>query len=458
MNRNLAIKSELDNDYLQTLFSDIPDAILITLPDGTITHANNSFHTMFGYSLSEITGRKISDIYSDPGIRQEVTENFEKLAMDRLGEVETLRQRHNGSIIDVSIYGGPIFNNGEKKGVYIIYKDLTARKTAIRGLEREKLYWQKLFENSPDGIVICDKEQVITNSNPVFCNMFGYSLNEVIGKPLDSLITNTSEDLIEAESLTSRVIQGDTVFCQRIRYKKDGTPFHVSISGLPFMVGDQKVIFAIYRDITARKEAEFKLQEKNRQLEDSIKDTVETMARMAEFRDPYTSGHQNRVADLAKAIAIEMGYDKSSAEGIRIAGIIHDIGKIKIPSEILTKPGKISDIEFRLIKEHPVIGWDILKNIDFPWPVAKMVIQHHERIDGSGYPHGLKKEDILMGSRILSVADVVEAMSSHRPYRAGLGIEVTLCEIDEKKGILYDEDVVKACLTLFRDKGFAFSD
>jgi len=458
LNENLTIKSDLDNYYLQTLFSDIPDAIIITLPDGTITHANNSFYTMFGYSFAEIKGRKISDIYSDPGIRQEVIDNFEKLAMDRLGEVETLRQRHNGSIIDVSIYGGPIFNNGEKKGVYIIYKDLTARKTAMRGLEREKIYWQKLFKNSPDGIVICDQKQVVTNSNPVFCNMFGYSLNEVIGKPLDSLITSSPEDLMEAESLTSRVIQGDRVLCQRIRYKKDGTPIHVSISGLPFMAGDKMIIYAIYRDISARKKAEFKLQEKNRQLEDSIKDTVKTMARMAEFRDPYTSGHQNRVADLSKAIALEMGHDESAAEGISIAGVIHDIGKIKIPSEILTKPGKISDIEFRLIKEHPVIGWDILKNINFPWPVAKMVLQHHERMDGSGYPLGLKKEDILMGSRILSVADVVEAMSSHRPYRAGLGIDVTLREIDEKTGILYDEDVVKACLTLFREKGFTFSD
>jgi HD-GYP domain-containing protein (c-di-GMP phosphodiesterase class II) len=180
------------------------------------------------------------------------------------------------------------------------------------------------------------------------------------------------------------------------------------------------------------------------------------MAKTVEMRDPYTAGHQQRVASLARAIAKEMGLSEEQTEGIYMAGIIHDLGKISIPSEILSKPGKITKIEFSLIKTHPRIGYDILKNIEFPWPVAQVVLHHHERMDGSGYPQGLSGNDILLDARILGVADVVEAMASHRPYRPGLGIDKALEEIVQKQGILYDTEVVEACLKVFTEKGFNF--
>jgi len=173
-----------------------------------------------------------------------------------------------------------------------------------------------------------------------------------------------------------------------------------------------------------------------------------------ESRDAYTFGHQSRSADLAGAIATEMGLAQDKIEGVRMAGIIHDIGKLSIPAEILSKPTHLTNLEFSLIKEHSRSGYEILKNVESPWPLAEIVYQHHERMDGSGYPRNLKGDEILMESRILSVADVVEAMASHRPYREALGIEVALEEIEKNKGILYDVAVVDACLRLFREKGY----
>ena len=173
-----------------------------------------------------------------------------------------------------------------------------------------------------------------------------------------------------------------------------------------------------------------------------------------ESRDPYTSGHQVRVAHLARAIATEMGLPQDKIDGIRMAGSIHDIGKLSIPAEILSKPTKLTDIEYSLIKEHSRIGYEMLKNVESPWPLAQIVYQHHERMDGSGYPRNLKGDEILLGARIMAVADVVETMASHRPYRAALGIEAALEEIEKNKGIFYDNAVVDACLKLFREKDY----
>jgi putative nucleotidyltransferase with HDIG domain len=205
------------------------------------------------------------------------------------------------------------------------------------------------------------------------------------------------------------------------------------------------------RDITLEKN-----QQQLTQLQDNLEDTVHAIATIVEMRDPYTSGHQVRVANLAAAIAKQMGLPNEQVHAIHLAGVVHDLGKIQIPAEILSKPGKITDIEYSLIKTHAQAGYDILKGINFPWPIAQMVLQHHERVDGSGYPQGLKGDQILLEARILSVADVVEAMSSHRPYRPGLGVNATLKELVRLRGTIYDKQVVDACLALFRKQHYNF--
>ena len=210
----------------------------------------------------------------------------------------------------------------------------------------------------------------------------------------------------------------------------------------------------VSRDITERKRAEEELQDSLEKLRKALGGTIQAIALTVEMRDPYTAGHQRRVANLARALAAEMGLPKEQIDGIRMAGVIHDLGKISVPSEILSKPTRLRDTEFSLIKDHPQVGYDILKTIEFPWPVAQIVLRHHERLDGSGYPQGLSGEGILLEARILAVADVVEAMSSHRPYRPALGIDKALEEISQNRGVLYDSEVVGTCLKLITEKGF----
>jgi PAS domain S-box-containing protein len=189
-------------------------------------------------------------------------------------------------------------------------------------------------------------------------------------------------------------------------------------------------------------------------LRESLEQSIQTIADTVAARDPYTAGHQRRVGDLATAIARKMGLTEDQIDGIHLAAIIHDFGKIHIPAEILVKPGKLNEIEYMLVKTHPQAGYDILKDVKFPWPIAEIIRQHHERLDGSGYPQGLKGNDILLEAKIIAVADVVEAMSSHRPYRPGLGIESALKEIECRRGELYDPEAVAACLELFREEGY----
>jgi putative nucleotidyltransferase with HDIG domain len=208
------------------------------------------------------------------------------------------------------------------------------------------------------------------------------------------------------------------------------------------------------KEIASHQMTEEARQKNLEKLRQTLSGIIQAVAMMVESRDPYTAGHQRRVSDLGRTIAQEMGLSTDETDGIRIAGMLHDIGKISIPAEILSKPGRLSDIEFSLIKAHAETGHNILKEIDFPWPIATIVLQHHERIDGSGYPRSLKGDEICIEARILTVADVVEAMASHRPYRPGLGIDAALNEIEKNKGIFYDNAVADACLRLFREKDF----
>jgi HD-GYP domain-containing protein (c-di-GMP phosphodiesterase class II)/HAMP domain-containing protein len=258
-------------------------------------------------------------------------------------------------------------------------------------------------------------------------------------------------------------------FCtNEIILKEKGKPYqweyHNPILNRDYMIVDRiikwpdgrDVRFEFAVDITERKRAEEELQHTTENLRKALGATIQAIALIVETKDPYTAGHQRRVADLARAIATEMGLAEEQIGGIRMAGVIHDIGKIYVPGEILSKPGRLGDIEFGLIKTHPQVGYDILKTIEFPWPVAQIVLQHHERVDGSGYPQGLSGEEIMLEARIMAVADVVEAMASYRPYRPAHSIDEALEEISQNRGVLYDPEVVDTCLRLFTEEGFKF--
>ncbi len=204
---------------------------------------------------------------------------------------------------------------------------------------------------------------------------------------------------------------------------------------------------------------EMEIEERKRAQETLLRTlggTVAALSTAVEMRDPYTAGHQLRVSRLGCAIAVELGLSEERIEGMQVMGFLHDIGKIIVPAEILSKPSKLTEYEFRFIKEHSQAGYDILKGIEFPWPVASAVVQHHERLNGSGYPSGLAGDEIILEAKILAVSDVIESMASHRPYRPALGIEKALDEVTKNSGLLYDPHVVKSSLRLFKKKGFSF--
>lgn len=247
---------------------------------------------------------------------------------------------------------------------------------------------------------------------------------------------------------------------------KSGRRVWVEVHEVP-LVEDGKVtaIVGSLTDITSRRRAELEKQQTLAALKianldlrsayDKVQGTMEatirTIARTVEVRDPYTAGHHRRVSELAVMIAGEMGLEDEMIKAIELAAVIHDLGKIQVPAEILSKPGKLTDIEFGLVKTHPTVGYELLKNIEFPWPLAEIIYMHHERMDGSGYPRGIKANEIPIESRIIGVADTVEAMSSHRPYRAALGLERALDQIEKDRDTIFDPDVVDACLQVFEN-------
>ena len=236
--------------------------------------------------------------------------------------------------------------------------------------------------------------------------------------------------------------------------RRDGVVIQVGANAARATHEGQPAIIGMLQDISGKKRAEEQIQHYLQQLETAFISTVEVATTLSEMRDPYTAGHARRVGEIAANIGDELGFDARRQEGLRVAGYLHDVGKISVPTEILCKPGNLSLLEFQLIQGHAQAGYDVLKDVGFPWPVAEVALQHHERIDGSGYPQGLKGDSIRFEARILAVADVVEAMSSDRPYRPGLGIEKALAEIERGSGSIYDPVVAVACLKRFREQGY----
>jgi PAS domain S-box-containing protein/putative nucleotidyltransferase with HDIG domain len=332
------------------------------------------------------------------------------------------------------------------------------RKRAEEALRQSEEELRAIFDGARDGIVVLDTMGRVVRVNKYILEIGGYTEDELVGKRIDALEMFPPQSMAKILSAFRELGTGRDMPPYEIEvYLKTGEKRIGEVhSSLVRQRGRVVGIVGIMRDITERKRAEEELRESLEKLRSAMEGTVEALISTTERRDPYTAGHQQRVTQLAWAIAREMDLTEEQIEGIRVAGSVHDIGKIYVPAEILSKPGRITDIEFSLIKIHPQVGQEILRAVNFPWPVADIVLQHQERWDGSGYPAGLKGDEILLEARILAVADVVEAMASHRPYRSARGIDEALEEISRNRGILYDAEVVGACLKLFTEKGFTF--
>ena len=316
-----------------------------------------------------------------------------------------------------------------------------------------------LIESLKDSYFLysCSRNGEVTYVSPSVVNVLGYTKEqflEIVNKSGHYFSLWEKYDVPSENSLN-----GDKTEPYEIQIPdKDGSPCWLEVSEYPICAEDGHVngVECIFHNISDRKKAELELQTSVEKLRKALAGTIQAMALTVETRDAYTAGHQRRVTNLARSIAQEMGLSEDEVDGIRMAGVIHDLGKISVPAEILSKPGKLSPLEFSLIKTHPQTGYDILKGIDFQWPIASIVLQHHERLNGSGYPNGLMGQKIMKEAKILAVADVVEAMSSHRPYRATLGIDAALEEVTKNIDTLFDAEVVDTTVNLFTKKDFQF--
>ena len=350
-----------------------------------------------------------------------------------------------------------LIRNEDGQAIYILGegRNISKRKQIETALRESEMNFRRSLDESPLGVRISTAAGETIYANRAILDIYGYeSVEELKATPIKNRYT--PESYAEYQVRKYKRQRGDfgpSEYDINI-VRKTGEIRHLHVFRKQIFWSGIKQFHVIYQDITERQQAEEKLKATLENLRQSIKTTIEVLNMASEAKDPYVSGHQKRVANLARAIASEEGLPHDKIEGIRMAGTIHDIGKLSVPAEILSKATRLTNLEFSLVKEHAQIGYDILKNVESPWPLAKIVQQHHERMNGTGYPGRLKGEDILIESRIMAVADVVEAMASHRPYRPALGIDAALDEIRKNRGILYDEDVVDACLTLFEEKGY----
>jgi putative nucleotidyltransferase with HDIG domain/PAS domain S-box-containing protein len=366
-------------------------------------------------------------------------------------EVKTRATRDDGLSVWVSQHFYAIMNPDETvQCVVVITVDISDQVYSRKALKTTQQNYRNLSETIPVGVFRSEVREnaLILSMNPAFRRMFGFEGEYARDVRLADLLCSDTEE----KRLLELLGENGRVDAREIPMKKtDGQTFWASLTMSTLTAASVVIAEGVVNDITGRMNA-------FRQLEKTIDGTVMAMSRLVDMKDPYTSGHQKRVAHLACAIARELGMKPEMTDGLRLAGMLHDVGKMAVPTEILTKPGAITRSEMLLLREHAENGYDILKSIDFPWPVADIVLQHHERIDGSGYPLGIRGHQMLTEAKVLAVADVVEAMATMRPYRASLGLHEALQTITAGSGIHFDRQAAEACVRLFIERGYNLPD
>jgi PAS domain S-box-containing protein/putative nucleotidyltransferase with HDIG domain len=426
---------------------------IVVIQDEKIVFANSKTCKISKHSREELTGKPFIEILHPDD--REIASDLQRKNVNRepIPDIYSFRVvDREGTINWIEVNAVPIDWQG-KPATLNFATDITEKVTT----EQQMIVKDSALTSSINAIALADLHGKLTYVNPSFLNLWGYKNNsEILGKYGSELWQNSPDINKTRKSLLSKGIWKGEMSARR----QDGSIFIAQVSAQIIKGPDGKPLCAMasFIDITKRKKAEEDALSSHQQMTKNMEDTVQAMAMTVEYKDRYTASHQRRVAQLARAIADEIGIDENKKVGLYLAGLVHDIGKLRVPAEILSNPGKLTEAEFSMIKLHPQTGFDILKEVQFQWPLAQIVQQHHERINGSGYPLGLKEDDIYLESKILAVADVVEAMASHRPYRPSLGIEAALDEISQHRGTLYDPVIVNACFHLFNEKGFQLKD
>src|SRR5450830_125298 len=428
------------------------DPLVTISPEGKITDVNEATVRVIGVPHETLIGTDFSDYFTEP---DKARASYREVLKSGQVRDYPLSLRHvSGSVIDVE-YNATVYRDeaGEVVGVFAAARDVTERKAAAKSLETAATQWRETFDAMRDSVALLDASGKVVRCNAGTVSLAGRGYEEIIGRSCHEVFHGALGRLKDSPEKRARhSLQSETnVFAQ------DGHWLRVTFQPQRDAAGGFTGGVHVVSDITKLTETEQQLQRSLSQLQAITEEVIAAIADIVEVRDPYTAGHERRVAELALAMATQMGLDEETVTGVRVASLLHDVGKITVPTEILSKPGRLSEVDFQLIRTHPQASHDVLHGIEFPWPVAEVALQHHERLDGSGYPRGLAGDEIILEARILAVADVVEAMASHRPYRPALGIDAALEEIEQHSGGLYDAQVTEACVELFRRQGFTFA-
>ena len=433
-------------------------------PFPALIHAEDGEIMVISRTWSEITGYARQDLPTIPAWT-ELAYGAEKEPVEKeINELYSLTSRRDEGEFTIRCRDGSLriwkfssislgsLPDGRRVAMSMA-ADVTELRDSLHQLAEAEASYRRIVEQSLVGIFLMDGE-VLLYANKRVANILGYEPEEIAGSPIERFVCDA--DLPDVAGAAARLLAGDAVI-ETLEFRarrKDSSEILIGTQATLSKRSGAAVIMGVMQDITERRQAEQEIQSYVDQLESTFKGTVGLATNLVEMRDPYTAGHASRVGMIAAAIGTELGLDEEMIEGLQVAGQLHDIGKIQTPAELLSSPRKLLPFELELIKFHAQAGHDVLEKVDFPWPLADVAHQHHERMDGSGYPQGLKGDAICLEARIIAVADVVEAMASHRPYRPGLGIDKALDEIERGRDRFYDADVCDACLRLFREKGF----
>ncbi len=441
------------------LIQNAKDGIAI-LQDDVITLANPSLLEIAGYQEHEMVSRPFLEFIHPDDRRMAAEHHSRRMRGEEVPSGLTFRIIDgHGACRWVDSRALLIVWNGAPAALCFL-TDITESRRMQESLQASEEALRKLVEGTTDMAWELNENSICTFVSPQVRSMLGYSPSEVLGhSPMEFLPPDEAARF--ARMFAAAMLEPKSKSLINFTFiHKRGRYVTVETSAVPILsFGCLGAGFrGIARDVTEREEMKLQLQDSLRKLESTIDRTIHAISLIAEARDSYTAGHQKRTSQLSYTIAERMGLPEDQARVVRIAALLHDIGKVAVPSEILTKPGRLSAIEIELIRTHSRVGYEILRTVDFPWPIADIVHQHHERLDGSGYPLGLRDEDISLEAKILAVADVVEAMTSYRPYRPARGIGEALEEISVNSGRLYDADAVYACLDIFNGGGFSFEN
>ncbi len=452
--RQMEDKLERERAYLDSLFENNPDAVVVIDSDIRITRANIAFRKLFGFSRSSIIGKTLSGLIGTELTAQDIESNIVKSIEGSKLDFTARRQRADGSIIPVRVICIPLTLPDGSRYVYAIYHDMSelAQSQQMLGLANE------VIKESP-AVLIKWSNQVDWSIEYVSSNVsrWGYSPDDLLGRKLMFTELVHEEDLANLTREADEYMQkGMSEYVQEYRLRMANGDFiwvedHTKI--VRATDGSIEGIQGVIIDNTEKKLAEIERLRTHEELKLAWNRSLDVLSSVTEFKDPYTAGHQRGVAEIAESIARQMGLSNGRVEAISKSALVHDIGKLHIPADILNRPRTLTPLEYKLVQMHCKSGRDILSNIKLPWPLAEIVFQHHERIDGNGYPRGLKGDEILLEAKIIAVSDIVDAMTSHRPYRPASSLPEALEEVLALRGTALDPDVVDACIAVFKDRG-----